>query len=230
MSVAVAELNNIHRVFRQGQVEVHALRGVDLRIEHGEFVSIMGPSGSGKSTLLNIIGCLDRPSSGQYLLEGRDVVAMGDSRLADLRNRFIGFVFQMFYLLPKLTAVQNVELPLIYRGLPAAERRRRAVEALTAVGLAARMNHRPTQMSGGEQQRVAIARALAGRPSLILADEPTGNLDTRNSEEIMGLFIRLNQEQGITIVQVTHEPDMAQMGKRIVFMRDGRIEGEELVS
>src|SRR5690606_33721855 len=217
MSVAVAELSDIQRVFRQGQVEVHALRGVDLRIDQGEFVSIMGPSGSGKSTLRNIIGCLDRPTAGRYLLRGQDVVALGDSRLADLRNRFIGFVFQMFYLLPKLTAVQNVELPLIYRGLPAGERRRRAVEALTAVGLAARMNHRPTQLSGGEQQRVAIARALAGRPSLILADEPTGNLDTRNSQDIMGLFVRLNREQGITIIQVTHEPDMAQMGKRIVY-------------
>ncbi|REJ36449.1 MAG: macrolide ABC transporter ATP-binding protein [Bacillota bacterium] len=226
----LAELSNIHRVFRQGQVEVHALRGVDLRIDHGEFVSIMGPSGSGKSTLLNIIGCLDRPTSGRYLLEGRDVVSMNDSRLADLRNRFIGFVFQMFHLLPKLTAVQNVELPLIYRGWPAADRRRRAVEVLQAVGLGERLHHRPTQMSGGEQQRVAIARALAGRPSLILADEPTGNLDSRNSEEIMNLFVRLNREQGITIVQVTHEPDMAQMGKRIVYMRDGCVVGEERLS
>ncbi|MFO7246673.1 MAG: ABC transporter ATP-binding protein [Thermaerobacter sp.] len=230
MSIPLAELSNIHRVFRQGQVEVHALRGVDLRIDHGEFVSIMGPSGSGKSTLLNIIGCLDRPTSGRYLLEGRDVVSMNDSRLADLRNRFIGFVFQMFHLLPKLTAVQNVELPLIYRGWPAADRRRRAVEVLQAVGLGERLHHRPTQMSGGEQQRVAIARALAGRPSLILADEPTGNLDSRNSEEIMNLFVRLNREQGITIVQVTHEPDMAQMGKRIVYMRDGCVVGEERLS
>src|SRR5690606_13691506 len=230
MSIPLAELSNIHRVFRQGQVEVHALRGVDLRIDHGEFVSIMGPSGSGKSTLLNIIGCLDRPTSGRYLLEGRDVVSMNDTRLADLRNRFIGFVFQMFHLLPKLTAVQNVELPLIYRGWPAADRRRRAVEVLQAVGLGERLHHRPTQMSGGEQQRVAIARALAGRPSLILADEPTGNLDSRNSEEIMNLFVRLNREQGITIVQVTHEPDMAQMGKRIVYMRDGCVVGEERLS
>lgn len=228
--MSVAELTGVERIYRLGQVEVHALRGVSLRIDRGEFVSIMGPSGSGKSTLLNILGCLDRPTGGSYLLEGQEVGSLSEGRLADLRNRFIGFVFQMFYLLPSLTAIQNVELPLIYRGVPAAERRRRAEEALAAVGLTDRAHHRPTQLSGGEQQRVAIARALAGEPSLILADEPTGNLDSRNSEEIMALFQRLNRERYITIVQVTHEPDMARFGKRIVYMRDGRIEGEELVS
>lgn len=221
MSIPLAELSNIHRVFRQGQVEVHALRGVDLRIDHGEFVSIMGPSGSGKSTLLNIIGCLDRPTSGRYLLEGRDVVSMNDSRLADLRNRFIGFVFQMFHLLPKLTAVQNVELPLIYRGWPAADRRRRAVEVLQAVGLGERLHHRPTQMSGGEQQRVAIARALAMDPKLMLFDEPTSALDPELVGDVLGVMRGL-ADDGMTMMVVTHEMSFArEVADQVVFMDDG---------
>jgi putative ABC transport system ATP-binding protein len=215
------ELSNITKVYRMGQTEVVALAGVDLRLESREMVSIIGPSGSGKSTLMHIIGCLDKPTSGQYRLEEVEVSKLGDNKLAEIRNRKIGFVFQSFNLLPRNTALDNVELPLIYCG--AGNRRQRALQALESVGLAHRAKHRPSELAGGEQQRVAIARALINNPSLILADEPTGNLDTQTSKEIMLLFQELN-EQGITIVLVTHEPDIAAYTQRSIKMRDGKVE------
>lgn len=224
------ELTGIKKIYRTGPIEVHALRGIDFSVRRGEFVSIMGPSGSGKSTLLNVLGCLDRPTAGEYLFEGRRVTKLRESRLADLRNEVIGFVFQTFHLLPRLTARQNVELPLIYRGVPRKHRIEAAEEALSIMGLRERMGHRPGEMSGGQQQRVAIARALVTRPRLILADEPTGNLDTRTSEEIMALFQRLNDDWGLTIVQVTHDPEMAEHGKRTVILRDGRITDDDPVT
>lgn len=223
------EITGVTKTYRTGPIEVHALRGVDLSIRRGEFVSIMGPSGSGKSTLLNVIGCLDRPTAGEYLFEGRRVTKLRESALADLRNEVIGFVFQTFHLLPRLTARQNVELPLIYRGVPRGARVKAAEQALAVMGLQDRMGHRPGEMSGGQQQRVAIARALVTRPRLILADEPTGNLDTRNSEEIMALFQRLNDD-GLTIIQVTHDPEMAEHGKRTIILRDGRITDDDPVA
>ena len=216
------ELSNITKVYRLGrQTKVVALAGVDLRVEAGEMVSILGPSGSGKSTLMHIIGCLDKPTSGQYRLEDVEVSKLGDNKLAEIRNRKIGFVFQSFNLLPRNTALDNVELPLIYSG--AKNRRQKALEALESVGLAHRARHRPSELAGGEQQRVAIARALINNPSLILADEPTGNLDTQTSREIMLLFQELNR-QGITIVLVTHEADIADYTRRKIKMRDGKIE------
>ncbi|HQA60713.1 MAG TPA: ABC transporter ATP-binding protein, partial [Tepidanaerobacteraceae bacterium] len=193
-------------------------------IEEGEFISIMGPSGSGKSTMLNIIGCLDKPSSGTYEIAGKRVEKLGDGQLAEIRNEFIGFVFQSFHLLPDLTALENVELPLIYRGLIGKERRKKAVEALKSLGLGERIYHRPSQLSGGEQQRVAIARAIVGDPKVILADEPTGALDSKTSETIMEIFQELNNERGITIVQVTHEKSIAEYSKRIYHLLDGKIE------
>ncbi|MBX6351588.1 MAG: ABC transporter ATP-binding protein [Clostridia bacterium] len=210
--------------YRLGQVTVEALRGVDLEIRAGEFVSIMGPSGSGKSTLLNLIGCLDVPTEGVCEVAGRRTDRLSDNALAELRNRYLGFVFQDFSLLRHLDARANVELPLIYRGLGARLRRRLAEEALATVGLASRMHHRPGQLSGGEQQRVAIARALASGPTVILADEPTGALDTVAGRVVMGVFQKLNRERGITIVQVTHEPEIARHAKRLVRLRDGRVE------
>ena len=218
-------LEAITKTYRLGKVEVHALRGIDLVVEKGEFVAIMGASGSGKSTLMNIIGCLDVPTSGRYLLDGTEVASLNDNELATIRNRKIGFVFQSFNLIPRTTALHNVEMPLIYAG--AQNRRPRAMEALQAVGLANRADHQPTELSGGQQQRAAIARALVTNPAILLADEPTGNLDTASSVEIMKLLTQLNQEHARTIVLITHERDIAAFAQRTVELRDGLILSDE---
>jgi putative ABC transport system ATP-binding protein len=225
----VIHLSDIHKVYDTGAIRVHALRGVSLDIEGGEFVAVMGASGSGKSTLMNIVGCLDRPTSGTYLLDGEDVSAFSKDDRADIRNRKIGFVFQGFNLLRRTTALENVELPLIYAGMKASERVLRSRAALAIVGLSDREHNHPNQLSGGQQQRVAIARALVNAPSLVLADEPTGNLDSRTSVEIMSVFQRLNREAGITIVVVTHEHDIAQYADRIIVFRDGHILRDQYV-
>jgi putative ABC transport system ATP-binding protein len=217
------------KVYQMGAEEVHALRGVDLEIHKGEYVAIMGPSGSGKSTLMNLIGCLDSPSSGRYWLAGRLVSELDDDELAYIRNKEIGFVFQTFNLLPRATALHNVELPLIYNGTPAEERVERAKKALERVDLTPRMHHKPNELSGGQRQRVAIARALVNNPSIVLADEPTGNLDSKTGEEIMNLFENLHG-QGNTIILVTHEMDIAQHAHRVIFIRDGKIASDEKVS
>ncbi len=216
------ELVGIHKHYVMGDQEVRALDGVDLFIDRNEYVALIGPSGSGKSTLMNLLGCLDTPSAGHYLLNGRDTATLNDNELAHVRNREVGFVFQSFHLLPRMSVLDNVMQPLVYRGLPRAERRRRAVESLERVGLGNRLDHRPNQLSGGQRQRVAVARALVGEPSLLLADEPTGNLDSRTSAEIMALFDALHA-QGQTVVVVTHEPDIAAHCHRTVRIGDGRI-------
>jgi putative ABC transport system ATP-binding protein len=229
------EIRDITKTYRMGVVEVHALRGVSLKIGEGELLSIMGPSGSGKSTMMNVLGCLDQPTSGEYFLDGIDVSELDDNAQAEIRNRKIGFVFQTFNLLPRTTALQNVELPLIYqrmglmRAINGRERRLRATRSLERVGLGDRFHHRPNELSGGEQQRVAIARALAMQPAIILADEPTGNLDSRSGAEIMVIFQQLNRELGITVIFVTHDPNIALHTRRIVRLRDGRIVGDEKV-
>jgi putative ABC transport system ATP-binding protein len=217
------ELDHIHKTYTMGETQVHALRGVSLTINEGEFVAIMGASGSGKSTTMNIIGCLDQPSRGIYILDGKDVSRMSKDERADIRNRKIGFVFQGFNLLSRTSALENVELPMLYAGVDTAERHQRAMEALASVGLAGREQNHPNQLSGGQQQRVAVARALVNQPALILADEPTGNLDSRTSIEVMEIFQRLNRERGITLILVTHEADIAEYAERVVVFRDGRI-------
>jgi putative ABC transport system ATP-binding protein len=223
----VIELEDITKVYRMGEVEVRALQGVSLKVCPGEMLAIMGPSGSGKSTLMNILGCLDQPTSGSYKLAGEDVARLNDNRLAEVRGRRIGFVFQSFNLLPRTNAIQNVELPLIYSGVR--DRRSLARAALDAVGLSDRMHHRPSELSGGQQQRVAIARSLVNNPAIILADEPTGNLDSKAGAEVMGIFQTLNEEKGITIILVTHEPDIAEHTRRIVHIYDGKIVKDEEV-
>lgn len=228
MTVPLIELRGITRQYGSGEALVRALDGVDLRIDRGEFVAIMGPSGSGKSTAMNIIGCLDRPSAGNYLFNGVEVATLNQDQRALLRRHYLGFVFQGFNLLPRTTALENVELPLIYKGQPRAEREARARQALARVGLTGREDHTPSQLSGGQQQRVAIARALAGEPMVMLADEPTGNLDTRRSVEIMELMQQLNRGAGLTIVMVTHEEDMAAYASRLVVFTDGKVVRDEV--
>jgi len=216
------EMHELTRVYQLGPQDIYALRGIDLIVEQGEYVAIMGPSGSGKSTLMNIIGCLDRPTAGKYILDGTPVEAMNDDELAAVRNKKIGFVFQTFNLLSRTTALQNVELPLVYAKMPRVERQRQAEEALNAVGLSDRMSHQPNELSGGQRQRVAIARALVNKPSLLLADEPTGNLDSQTGREILDLFRDLHR-RGNSIIMVTHEDDVAKEAKRVIHIRDGKI-------
>lgn len=228
-STPTIRLEGIVKTYDLGEVQVHALRGISLEIYPGEFVAIMGASGSGKSTLMNIIGCLDKPTRGRYFLDGKDVSALTRHDLAKIRSQKIGFVFQQFNLLSRTSALENVELPTIYAGVPVAERERRGREALERVGLSDRSGHFPSQLSGGQQQRVAIARGLVNNPSLLLADEPTGNLDSRTSVEIMDIFQRLNSEHGLTVVIVTHEPDIAQYAKRAIEFRDGRTKKDVLI-
>jgi putative ABC transport system ATP-binding protein len=220
------DIQNVTKVYQMGEIQVHALRGVSLHVEAGEFLTIMGPSGSGKSTLMNVLGCLDAPTEGRYILHAQDVSHLSDTQLAHVRNREIGFVFQQFNLLPRTSAQRQVELPLAYAGVGTRERKERARAALEAVGLDNRLDHRPDELSGGQQQRVAIARALVTEPSIIMADEPTGNLDTRSGEEVLRIFQGLN-EQGITVIFVTHDPEIAEYSQRVVHIRDGLIERDE---
>ncbi|MEN2995098.1 MAG: ABC transporter ATP-binding protein [Thermodesulfovibrio sp.] len=219
----IIKLENVTKIYKVGDFELVVLNGISISIEKGEFVCIMGPSGSGKSTFMNIVGCLDTPTTGKYYLEGIDISTMDVNQLAEIRNKKIGFVFQQFNLLPRATALENVELPLVYAGIPSRERKQRALEALSWVGLQDRANHYPRQLSGGQQQKVAIARALVNNPSIILADEPTGNLDSKSSMEVMGILKKLNEQQGLTTIIVTHEPDIAAFGKRQIRFLDGKI-------
>jgi putative ABC transport system ATP-binding protein len=223
---AVIDITGLTKTYIMGQMEVRALRGIDLQIQTNEYVALMGPSGSGKSTLMNLLGCLDTPTSGRYLLDGKDVSKMEDAELANIRNEKIGFVFQTFNLLPRQTSLENVALPLVYAGLSKKERQARAAEVLDSVGLGDRLDHKPNELSGGQRQRVAIARALVNRPAIILADEPTGNLDTKTSIEIMEIFEDI-QQRGNTVILVTHEPDIAEHAHRIVRLRDGETESDE---
>jgi putative ABC transport system ATP-binding protein len=225
---AALEAVDVTRTYKMDGVEVQALKGVSVTIEQGEYAAILGPSGSGKSTLMHLLGALDRPSGGVLKVSGRDIAKLSDTELAELRNKHIGFVFQSFHLMARTSATDNVGMPLMYRGLSRAARRKKAVEALAKVGLGHRLDHRPSQMSGGEQQRVAIARALVGDPQLVLADEPTGNLDTRTGHEVMDLLEQLNSEQGVAIILVTHEPDVAERARRQIHIRDGLIERDVL--
>lgn len=223
------EVQNVTKIYKMGEIDVQALRGVDVNVEKGEFVSVMGPSGSGKSTLMDIMGCLARPTDGSYKLEGEEVGKLSENRLAAIRNSKIGFVFQAYNLLPRTSALRNVELPMIYAKVPRRERRRRALAALELVGLADRVHHKSNEMSGGQQQRVAIARALINNPSIFFADEPTGNLDTKSGEEIMKVFQQLSEE-GNTIIMITHEANIAAYSQRIIRLRDGVIEADERVA
>ena len=225
----VIRLENVHKTYDLGEIQVQALRGISLEVRPGEFVAVMGPSGSGKSTVMNILGCLDRPTKGRYFLDCVDVSQMTKTELARIRNRKLGFVFQQFNLLSRTSALENVELPTIYAGIPPAERAERAMESLARVGLVERAGHYPSQLSGGQQQRVAIARALVNRPSILLADEPTGNLDSRTSVEIMEILQTLNEEQGLTIVMVTHEADIAHFAQRTLEFRDGKLRRDSVV-
>ncbi|HEX5098142.1 MAG TPA: ABC transporter ATP-binding protein [Polyangiaceae bacterium] len=224
--MTLIELEDVRKTYESGDVKVHALAGVSLSIAAGEFVAVMGPSGSGKSTLMNVLGCLDRPTSGRYLLDGKDVSQLDKNALAEVRNRTLGFVFQNFNLLPRTSALENVELPLVYANVPSRERKKRSVAALERVGLGGRLDHTPSQLSGGQQQRVAIARALVSEPKIIFADEPTGNLDSRTSIEVMAMLQEL-VPTGITIALVTHEPDIAEFASRVVVVRDGLVQSDE---
>ena len=226
----VIQLSHVHKVYYMGDVEVHALRGISLTVRKGEFVAIMGASGSGKSTTMNIIGCLDRPTRGTYVLDGQDVSELSKDERADIRNHKIGFVFQGFNLLARTSALENVELPMLYSNQSSTDRHRRAMQALSDVGLSGREQNHPNQLSGGQQQRVAIARALVNQPALILADEPTGNLDSRTSVEVMEIFQRLNREENITLILVTHESDIAEYASRVIVFKDGKIKNDYLVA
>jgi len=226
MEVPAIKFENVWKIYKLGTVEVAALRGLSIEIKRGEHLAMMGPSGSGKSTFLHLAGALDRPTRGRVLIEGRDPSKLNDDELSKLRNRYIGFVFQTFNLIPRLTALENVMLPLVVRGVNGSERRKRAIEALEQVGLGDRINHRPTELSGGEQQRVAIARAIVTRPRIVLADEPTGNLDSASAKEIVKVLSRLNRELGITLIVVTHDPEVASAAERMVKIRDGVIHEE----
>ena len=226
---ALISLDQVYKTYRMGEVDIHALRGVSLKVNPGELIAIMGASGSGKLTTMNILGCLDKPSRGHYFLDGQDVSQLSKDELADIRNRKIGFVFQNFNLLSRTSALENVELPMLYLGVKTSERAERAKEALELVGLNDRMHNMPNQLSGGQQQRVAIARSLVNQPAIILADEPTGNLDSRTAVEVMDIFQRLNRERNITIALVTHEPDIAQYADRVIVFKDGRIKRDYLV-
>ncbi len=223
----IIRINKLYKIYRQGTNEIRALNGVSLTVNQGEFLAIVGHSGSGKSTLMNILGCLDAPTAGEYFLEGYDVASLNDNRLSDIRNRYIGFIFQGFNLIAGLTALENVELPLIYRGMRRDQRHKAAIESLERVGLGNRMHHRPAEMSGGQQQRVAIARAIAAHPPLILADEPTGNLDTVSGMEVINTLLDLNNE-GRTVILITHDRDIASLAKRIISIKDGRIISDQI--